>query len=201
MIPSLIKKRPVLLILVLFNIALVSSLFFMREKIDSVAETTAQPLPVFGQIPSFTLKNQTGDIFTPQNLSGRVWIGSFMFTRCPGQCPAMNAKLKMLSSLLAQDIHIVSFSVDPEYDNPERLLVYATQIAAGPRWHFLTGEKKEIDKVLDGCHFGRADDPSLHGLKLVLVDEEGRVRAYYDYDNNKLSQLIKNDIKSLKLKG
>ena len=34
---------------------------------------------------------------------------------------------------------MISFSIDPEYDTPERLRKYAALFNAGPQWQFLTG--------------------------------------------------------------
>jgi protein SCO1/2 len=36
-------------------------------------------------------------------------------------------------------IHMVSVSIDPEYDTPKRLLAYAKENKTGPQWDFYTG--------------------------------------------------------------
>jgi protein SCO1/2 len=36
-------------------------------------------------------------------------------------------------------VHMVSVSIDPEYDTPQRLLAYAKEYRAGPQWDFYTG--------------------------------------------------------------
>ena len=46
------------------------------------------------------------------------------------------------------DVHLVSFSVDPEKDTPAVLRGYAEKLQAEPdRWDFLTGPKSTIYKV------------------------------------------------------
>jgi protein SCO1/2 len=89
-------------------------------------------------------------------------------------------------------IKLVSLTADPEYDSSARLRRYAEQTGAMPgRWHFLTGEKKQIYRLaVDGLKFvvqenapgERQSDADLflHSEKFVLVDKKGRVRAYYD---------------------
>jgi protein SCO1/2 len=85
-------------------------------------------------------------------------------------------------------VRLVSFTVDPQYDTPAVLRDYAERVGADPdHWFFLTGTREEIWQLSkDGFKLpvGDAppggDGPILHATKLMLVDEDGRVRGYYD---------------------
>ena len=57
---------------------------------------------------------------------------------------------KQLADDLGPELRLVSVSVDPVRDTPERLKAYAASHRAGPDWLWLTGEKSEIDEVLRG---------------------------------------------------
>lgn len=144
-------------------------------------------LPVLGQVPEFRLVDRDGEPFGSADLAGRPWVAAFIFTRCPDVCPAVSAEMKRVQAGLSGDAAtpLVSFSVDPAYDTPERLAEYAIRFEAKPRWHFLTGNRDDIAHLLmDGfkvafADTGPATSPITHSDRLVLVDGERRIRGYY----------------------
>ena len=85
------------------------------------------------------------------------------------------------------DVHLVSFSVDPEKDTPQVLRGYADKLQADPaRWDFLTGPKSTIYKLShDGFKLAVSDGSGeqgipVHSTRMVLVDRHGDIRGYYD---------------------
>jgi protein SCO1 len=71
----------------------------------------------------------------------------FIFTTCPTICPVMSATFSAAQDKFGADldkIRMVSISIDPEHDTPERLRKYAEQFKAKPQWHFLTGSLADI---------------------------------------------------------
>ncbi len=73
---------------------------------------------------------------------GRPVVLNFIFTSCTSICPVMSQTLSQLQSRLGADrsrVHIVSISIDPEQDTPERLVEYARKFHAGPQWRHYTG--------------------------------------------------------------
>jgi protein SCO1/2 len=150
--------------------------------------TKASQPPVIGSVTRFTLQDQDGKPVSPAQLRGKLWVADFIFTRCGGPCPLMSQKMAELQGALGnRDVQLVSFSVDPEYDQPEVLKKYAERYGAKPgQWHFLTGRKEEITRVMREdfkIGFEAGDGPPesaiVHGTHLVLVDGEGRIRGYY----------------------
>jgi len=74
----------------------------------------------------------------------------FIFTTCPTVCPVMSATFAAAQTRLGPEsgkVRMVSISIDPEHDTPERLREYARRFKAGPRWLFLTGELNDIVSV------------------------------------------------------
>lgn len=150
------------------------------------------PLPVLGQLPTYQLTSQEGRPFGSAALQGRVYIADFVFTRCPTLCPRMTERLSTVEGRLRQlgdRLHIVSISVDPDYDSPAHLDAYARAHHADPRrWTFLTGPATTLqDTVVRAFHVaftheGAPDDflSIVHGGQFVLVDGKGRIRGYYD---------------------
>ena len=171
---------------------------------DGTPGGASADLAVYGQVPDFRLVSQTGDTVRLADLRGRVWIGDFIFTHCASSCPMMSAQLQKLESALGKDKHVqlVSFSVDPERDTPERLAEYARGYDATPdRWLFLTGDKAQVRRLAkDGFHLTADDaspediqkgaEPVLHSTRLALVDAQGRIRGYYDGSDEKAMQQL-----------
>jgi protein SCO1/2 len=150
-------------------------------------------LPVLGTLPPFELTAQDGGPFGSKDLAGRVWVASFIFTRCQTVGPAITrqmARIQGRTRNLEPAFHLVSISVDPEFDDPARLAAYARAYRASPRmWTFLTGPVDVVrETVVRGLRVSM--DPQrpggggiLHGTHLVLVDGEARIRAYYDTED------------------
>src|SRR5262249_7403160 len=91
----------------------------------------------------FQLVERSGRTVTDADLADRVWIASFIFTRCPLSCPRITNVMKSLQGLLeGSQVLLVSLSVDPDHDSPRVLGDYARRFGAEPdRWWFLTGSR------------------------------------------------------------
>jgi len=162
------------------------------------------PPPVLGTVPEFRLIDQSGAPFGPERLAGRVWIADVVFTRCPDVCPRMTERLVGVQRALGDRADLVSVSVDPAYDTPERLASFARDHGAGsPRWHFLTGDSRQIQEaVLRGFQiaFSRDSDDITsitHGVHVVLVDARGRIRGYYDSNDPDAMERLVEDARRL----
>jgi protein SCO1/2 len=99
------------------------------------------------------------------------------------------ARIQDRARNLEPELHLVSFSVDPEHDTPERLAEYARAYRASPRmWTFLTGPAGAVQETVEkglrvsmgGREPGAPPAAISHGTHLVLVDGAGRIRGYYD---------------------
>jgi protein SCO1/2 len=161
-------------------------------------------MPVYGKVPDFRFTTQEGKTLTRADLLGKVWVADFIFTRCPGPCPLMSAKMAEVSRELSKsnDAMIVSVSIDPENDTPEVLKAYAARFEADPkRWVFLTGPKQEIqDFTTKGMLQALSTDPAgvpTHSTRFLLIDREGRIRGSRHLDEPELIQKLLMDIGSL----
>jgi len=166
-------------------------------------------LPVYGQVPDFRLMERSGQSVTLSDLRGQIWIADFIFTRCPGPCPLMSARMAGLQQPLAEraDVRLVSITVDPEYDTPQVLREYADRFRAGPSWLFLTGNKAAIFKLAQqGFHLAAQDNPDaasldqgpiIHSTRFVLVDRQAQIRGYYDSTDKESMQRLLLDVEQL----
>lgn len=107
-------------------------------------------------------------------LKGKVVLINFMFTTCTGVCPPMTANLAKVQNYLGEhvgkDVVIISISVDPTVDTPERLKKYAEGFHARPGWYFLTGKKENVDWVLYKLG-GYVEDKMQHSAVLIIGNE------------------------------
>ena len=166
-------------------------------------EEEGEPLPRLGTLPPFELVDQRGDAFGRQDMRGRVWIASFVFTRCPTICPTLSMKMEELQGRFAgrsAELGLVSFSVDPENDTPDVLREHAARYHADPAmWTWVTGPTEQVsDTVVRGFRVamgeptptGNGDEYEImHSSHLVLVDREGAIRGYYASDPEGVAEL------------
>lgn len=107
-------------------------------------------LPVLGQVHDFHLLNEQGKPMTEQDLKGKVWVADFIFSSCTEECPLMNIEMSKLQEAFKQNeqVKLLSFSVDPETDSPQRLFEYAQKFKAIPqKWSFLTGDRESLSHL------------------------------------------------------
>jgi cytochrome oxidase Cu insertion factor (SCO1/SenC/PrrC family) len=85
-------------------------------------------------------------------MQGKVVIINPFFTQCTGVCPVMNTNLQKiqnhLGDKLGTEVNIISLTVDHENDTQKVLFEYAQKYGAKEGWHFLTGEKANIEFAL-----------------------------------------------------
>lgn len=198
--PLGIRKKLWIGLAVLNLIALPAIYFLSRPAPLSGSFPQAESaLPSYGPIGPFSLTDQNGLPFSSEKLKNTAWVANFIFTRCPNQCPVMTLKMRSLATLIRDPkFFFLSFSVDPEHDTPEVLAKYIqTQGVEHKRWFFLTGPIKEIHRVMGEAHLGSSDDPSMHSLRFVLVDNKGQVRGYYDFEDKLFFKKITHDLELL----
>ena len=168
------------------------------------AKFRPEPLPVFYDAPKFSLTDQQDRPFGSDDLRGKVWVADFIFTTCPGACPKMTMKMSGLQRAVPdKDVHLVSFTVDPERDTPAVLRQYAQSFDADPaRWHFLTGEKAALFDAAAGLKLsaapaGQFGPEIVHAEKFLLVDGAGKVRGIYDSNDEQDLKKLAADAASL----
>jgi protein SCO1 len=165
-----------------------------------------EPLPRLGTLPEFSFTRQDGSPWGLAQLRGRPFVANFIFTRCPTICPAFTrrmAEVQRKTDAFGDQLQLVSFSVDPTYDTPERLADYAQKHGANSaRWSFLTGDYERLkDTVVNSFKIamGResldeADVMGIfHGNHFVLVDGAGEIRGYYESADDEAFQRLLRD--------
>ena len=105
-------------------------------------------------IPDVEVLDQDGNAlhFYSDLIKDKTVAINFIFTNCTTICPPLAATFarvqKEMGDKVGKDVHLISISVDPLTDTPERLKAWGAKFKAGPGWSFITGEKQEMDKLL-----------------------------------------------------
>jgi protein SCO1/2 len=159
-------------------------------------------------VSDFNYTDQSGKPFGLSDLKGKVWVADFIFTSCADVCLPMTANMAKLQKMLKDEgiknVELVSFSVDPTVDTPERLTTFAKNFEADfSNWHFLTGysqeeiEQKALKDFKAVVKKPANEDQVIHGVDFYLIDQEGKIVKYYDgLDEIPFKEIIK-DIKTL----
>lgn len=106
-------------------------------------------------IPDVEVLDQDGNAlhFYTDLIKNKTVAINFIFTNCTTICPPLAATFarlqKEMGDKVGRDLHLISISVDPLTDTPERLKAWGAKFKAGPGWTFVTGEKQEMDKLLN----------------------------------------------------
>lgn len=107
-------------------------------------------------------------------MRGRVVLVNSFFSTCTGVCPVMARKIKDIRKAfpdrVGKDFIVLSISVDPVVDTPERLHEYAKHLRVGSGWYFLTGTKENVEMALH--KFGMRVDRRENHSNLFLVGND-----------------------------
>ncbi len=135
--------------------------------------------------------DQAGRPFSLAALRGRVHVASFIFTRCSAICPPLVASMKRVQAALSgTPAVLLSYSVTPDLDTVDVLRAFGRDRGVDPaRWKLLTGTPAGVLRVARDLYFADDDgmrtslarpDAFLHTEKLLLVDQDGRLRGVYN---------------------
>ncbi|QUW20941.1 SCO family protein [Sporosarcina sp. Marseille-Q4063] len=187
---------------VLFLTLLISTVVFSAcGKKEFIAETD-------WKVEDFSAINQENQKVDLADLEGEVWIADFIFTNCATVCPPMTMNKAGLQQALKDEninnVRLVSFSVDPEFDTPEVLKEYATAFDVDQsNWDFLTGYNQEDVVELAKSSFKAIVQPDpnsnqvTHGTSFYLVNPDGIVVKNYSGFSDVPYEEIVEDVKLL----
>ncbi|RSL31011.1 SCO family protein [Salibacterium salarium] len=143
------------------------------------------------ELSSFEFTNQDEEVVTNEDLEGNYVLADMIFTTCPTVCNTMTPNMLSLQQDMKAEgmdnVNIVSFTVDPENDDPEALTAYGEKYGVDfDNWDFLTGYSDEDIKKLSKESFksvvdkNTGDNNITHATGFFLIDPDGNVIRKYD---------------------
>ena len=158
-------------------------------------------------VPNYGLVNQNGQDIKLHNYRGKTLLLTFIYTRCPvpDYCTLMSTNFATVERQLQQQpetyrkTHLLSISIDPEYDTPQVLRSYGAahteryQEETFSHWEFASGTKDQVKGVAQffGLRYYQASDEIVHGLKTVIIGPDGKVAKVYSDNKWKPDEVVK----------
>jgi protein SCO1/2 len=174
---------------------------------------TAQEAAPGDTVPDFSLVNQDGKRIRLQQYKGRALVLTFIYTRCPlpEYCTLMSNNFAEIDRELKKDetlyrrTHLLSVSIDPEYDTPKVLRSYGGAHTGNyttetfKHWEFATGTKEEVKQIAQffGLTYYPEADQITHSLRTVIIAPDGKVHKVYRGNEWKPEEVI-DDLQALK---
>jgi cytochrome oxidase Cu insertion factor (SCO1/SenC/PrrC family) len=145
-------------------------------------------------IPDVEVLDQEGNAlhFYSDLIKGKTVAINFIFTNCTTICPPLAATFarvqREMGDKVGKDAHLISISVDPLTDTPERLKAWGDKFKAGPGWTFVTGNKPEMDRLLNalGASVSRREDHT----PAIIIGNDAKGVWTRTYGLAKIPQII-----------
>lgn len=150
------------------------------------------------KIPNVELLTQDGDtVHFYELIRGKTVAINFVFTTCTTICPPMGANFvrvkQLLENRVGKDLVMLSVSIDPAVDTPERLKAWQAKFSPGAGWTMLTGTKTNVDRLLKALKVYTAVKEDHSPILLVGRDgDDNWIRTNGLAEPEKIAQIIGN---------
>lgn len=153
--------------------------------VDATLSAEVEPLEIGGVLPRTQLPAARGEAVVIGEGQPVPSVITFLYTTCPDPafCPALVARLQPLQAAIEGEARIVAVTIDPEHDTEQVLRSYAEQVAADPEtWRFARPSPAHLHRLalLAGLTVSVRSGRITHGLRLLVLDDQGRLVERYD---------------------
>lgn len=154
--------------------------WFQVQRFRAVQGEAIAVEPIGPPLTEFELTKSDGEPFRTSDMKGKVWVATYFFTTCPGNCIRLNQNIKYLHNLPdLKDVTWVSITCDPDNDSLAALADYAERWEAdGERWWFTRADLDYTKRVAAGMNLQLYRKG--HQDFAVAVDKTGKIRGMYD---------------------
>ena len=160
----------------------------------------------------FRLVDQMNRPVTEKDLQGRVLVVSFVFTSCSVTCLQVSHHLSEIQKVFegADDVRLVSITVDPREDSPEALQSFGEKFGADPRrWLFLTGESTNVHGLLRNSFLAVDETGGYNPMpggyvdadRIAVVGRDGRVAGFVRGTTPDCVDKVVRSVKALRTEG
>jgi protein SCO1/2 len=128
-----------------------------------------------------SVEDQFGEASGLDRYRGKPVLVTMFYTSCPHVCPMLISTIKFTESELSEqelaDLRVLTISIDPERDTPEKLLeTMERHHVDATRWSMVRsspGDLRTIAGVLGVRYKKLADGEFNHTTRIILLDQEG----------------------------
>jgi protein SCO1/2 len=153
------------------------------------------------------LLTQHGDevLFVSDVIGDNIVVMDFVYTTCTTICPVLSAIFTQVQGKLGDqvgdDVVLISMSVDPARDTPQRLKAYSSKHRAGDGWLWLTGAKPVVDEVLVGVGAYTTNFEDHPTMVLIGDGRTGEWKRLFGFPNPDRIVEIVNDLRASRQAG
>ena len=181
-------------------------LIIVRQSGNAAAVPAVVQAKEGDSVPNFKLRNQNDREIQIHTYRGKALLLTFIYTRCPvpEYCTLMSNNFVQVDRELGQDpelyskTHLLSISIDPEYDTPQVLRSYGSahteryQEETFAHWEFATGTKEQVKEIAEyfGLRYFPEKGEIIHGLRTVIVGPDGKVAKVYSGNEWKPADVV-----------
>ena len=131
------------------------------------------------KLPDVELFDQDGKkVRLPDLVRGQTVAINFVFTTCTTICSPLTAIFARtqaeLGARLGKEVRLISLTLDPAVDTPERLNAYASQFGRQPGWTFVTGKPADVNRALRAFGAHAANKESHTPMVLIGNEPHGK---------------------------
>ncbi|HTO35858.1 MAG TPA: SCO family protein [Flavobacterium sp.] len=154
-----------------------------------LVDSTIQHVSKYHKIADFSFVNQNGKIVTQEDYKNKIYVADFFFTTCPTICPIMQDNMVILQEKFKEnpEVMLLSHTVMPHIDSVPVLKQYALEKGViDSKWNLVTGKKEDIFYIARKSYLAVKTETEgewydmVHTENFILVDEERRIRGFYD---------------------
>ncbi len=181
-----------------------------KPESNPLASAESARTPMGQVVPDFGLINQDGKRIHLHQYRGKALLLTFIYTRCPlpDYCPLMSKNFAQILEEVRSDpkltdsTHLLSISIDPEYDKPAVLRAYGLDCAGKSHpfdhWEFASGTPEQVRKVAEffGLKYWTEGGQIVHALVTALIDPDGKVIQLYPGNDWQPAQ-VASDLRNL----
>ena len=158
---------------------------------DAPTGPRVEMLDVGAMAPDAVLLDQEGRTRRLSEWRGKTVAVTFVYTRCPlpDFCPLMDRNFAAVQRTLISDrslaerVHLLSVSFDPDHDTPKVLQEHAQHLGSDPEiWTWLTGDRDVVEKFalafgVSTIRDGKAPQEIVHNLRTAVIDPSGKITS------------------------
>jgi protein SCO1/2 len=144
--------------------------------------------------------------FVTDAIGDHIVVMDFVYTTCTTICPVLSAlftqvQTKLGGEVVGSEVRLISMSVDPIRDTPQRLKAYSEKHRAGEGWLWLTGAKPDVDDVLTGLGAYTSNFEDHPTMVLIGDAQTGEWKRLFGFPNPDRIVRIVNELREQRRAG
>ncbi len=170
-----------------------------------VASRSPHPLQLGERVADIPVTNQDGKALSFGGFRGKAVLITFIYTRCPFPtfCPLISSEFAAIRKEMAktpadyEKTHLISITLDPQYDTPPIMRKYglsylANDPAGFEHWDFVSTSPAELRDLATvfGLEYFEQGNLVPHSMETILLAKDGTVFKYWPGTEWKTSEVI-----------